>query len=651
MWEPGKPGKPGGGGGQNPAGGNGAGGGGKDDPSGGLVASIGTGAVVLAVSLLPAVVLAVTVWVSAWRQGWTPTRVRWLVLHAWTVPGLVWLLGAGPVELSQDAYAMVEAGRTATAWVPLLPWMIPVGMTGGALLWARTWWRLKGGEHRSPRQAAEAERRQWRHGMRRATKETRYPGLVPLTDRRADLVLGRVAVAEDASAQFIPPDRRRMVIPWDAIERGMVLIGEPGAGKTVMLQRVTRAWAEAAWIRHGRDEVNRPLVILVNCKGGTEGPEQADAFASAMLGAGIRPERVGQWPQDVRLDLWTLPPARLTEVLVTMARTDNVYYADVQDELVAMAVQAPCGPPKSGPDFIQRLNPTWLKGQYSPNSSEGDAIKQLGKDFAGISARYRTLFRRIGRAFDSGRDLGDFDAFVATVEGTANAVTAGANVQALVELVTDLAARPAGRMPRKVLLIIDEHSVVADRVPIVDLMERGRSQGVGLIPAVQSWVSLAEDERAVRRLVAAAAGGILAMSTSDPESIAKAAGNRPAVKASIRRTEGGDADGSFGGAEARPLVDPDLLRQAGRTRGAAVYASHGLAVWGIVAPVEVTDAALRIGSNPVAGTIEAYSPAGITRGDRVPLKQIEAALDQLDAQATRSGEDNNGGDDRAQDGF
>src|SRR5690606_31812364 len=190
---------------------------------------------------------------------------------------------------------------------------------------------------------------------------------------------------------------------------------------------------------------------------------------------------------------------------------------DIQDELVALAVLAPCGPPTSSVDFCRRLSSEWLLNAYGPErAGERESIKQNAQAFAGIAARYRTTFRRIGRGLDSGRHLDDFDALVLTLEGTANARTAAAQAQAVVELVTDLAANPrTGR--RRVLLIVDEFSAISDRVDITLLMERGRSLGVAVVPAAQSWTALGPDDHARRRLMAAAAGGWVVMATADAE--------------------------------------------------------------------------------------------------------------------------------------
>src|SRR6185436_1049651 len=108
----------------------------------------------------------------------------------------------------------------------------------------------------------------------------------------------------------------------------------------------------------------------------------------------------------------------------------------------ALAVLAPCGPPTSSVDFVARLNGEWLKNAYGPRfPGEMESIKENTKHFAGIAARYRGLFRKLGRALDAGRHLGDFDAVICTIEGTQNMRTAAAMAQAVVELVTDLATR------------------------------------------------------------------------------------------------------------------------------------------------------------------------------------------------------------------
>ena len=74
------------------------------------------------------------------------------------------------------------------------------------------------------------------------------------------------------------------------------------------------------------------------------------------------------------------------------------------------------------------------------------------------------------------------------------------------------------------LLVLDEFSAVARRVPVHELTERCRSLGLAVIVAAQSWHGLAPDEAGRARLAGSAAGGVVVMRCPDPYALCSLAG-------------------------------------------------------------------------------------------------------------------------------
>jgi hypothetical protein len=79
-----------------------------------------------------------------------------------------------------------------------------------------------------------------------------------------------------------------------------------------------------------------------------------------------------------RLSLRTLPPGQLTTTLLHLIEHGTgaaAYYADVTEAVVALAVEAPCGPPParliSCPGWIRAWPPVHRKSAPWPKSAAG----------------------------------------------------------------------------------------------------------------------------------------------------------------------------------------------------------------------------------------------------------------------------------------
>lgn len=205
-------------------------------------AALGLAVVIFA----PLFVTAFAVFGWAWWRGWSPTRPRYILPAVWVLPAAVWVaLGLNPVDLMVAAWHQVQEHDWVAAQITTLPLMIPAGVTAGALLWASRWSAARAGQGFGSARAAEIwQDRQFDHAMRRARFEARRPGLVPMLDRRGNPVLGRVALRTMTGAgELVPSDPRLLTVPMDALDRHIVVVGEPGAGKTVLLLRLMRGWS------------------------------------------------------------------------------------------------------------------------------------------------------------------------------------------------------------------------------------------------------------------------------------------------------------------------------------------------------------------------------------------------------------------------
>jgi len=155
--------------------------------------------------------------------------------------------------------------------------------------------------------------------------------------------------------------------------------------------------------RHAAGAGHRPLLVVLDCKGGADARRVGDRARRVLRGAGARSTAI--WPDEASLSLWALPPPQLTTTLVDMIEHGTggaAYYSDVMEAVIALAVGAPCGPPASVAGFLARLDAGWLGATYasSPDGKDAAVLRSAARHISDIALRFRTLFRRLGEGLD-----------------------------------------------------------------------------------------------------------------------------------------------------------------------------------------------------------------------------------------------------------
>ena len=279
------------------------------------------------------------------------------------------------------------------------------------------------------------------------------------------------------------------------------------------------------------------------------------------------------WPDEASLSLWALPPGQLTTTLVDLIEHGTggaAYYADVMEAVVALAVEAPGGPPASAADFLARLDPGWLAPPTRPAGTRPSAalIRSAARQVGDIALRFRTLLRRLGGGLDGPGGFGDADAWYCILEGTAE--IAWPRRRPARWSTCWPATPPRPRQPgREILLAVDEFSAVSRRLPIWQLYERARSLGLAVQVSAQSWQGLAAEDDERYRIAATADGGIWLLRTPHPEPVAALAGSRkaPTPRGACSACPGLGPRGHVAGAARpgrRPGPDPRARRRPGR---------------------------------------------------------------------------------------
>jgi hypothetical protein len=578
-------------------------------------------AAALVVAAAPVSLVAALAMTMAWLRGWPPRRLylaalaclpmvaAWLAAVA-VASRSVWQVAAAPYQAWLSAWHQAGTGAVALGATTIAPAAIPLGLAVGGLAWSRRIYTMETGTGGIfPTSPAAFQARQWRRQVHTARARIAAPGSVPLVGRRGDIVAGAVIRAAGHPAAGLAR------IPYQRLRSHQVVIGTTGTGKTTLLLRLWAGFLARGLQLHAAHGGQRPLLVVLDCKGGADSRRIADRVRRVLRGAGARFTAV--WPDEASLSLWELPPAELTTTLLDMIEHGTggaAYYADVMEAIVALAVGAPGGPPASAAEFLARLDAGWLGLAYAApgHTDEAVLLRSASRHVPDVALRFRTLFRRLGPGLDGPGSYGDADAWYCILEGTADVAAAEAQARALVDLLAHHAAHGAGA-GREILLAVDEFSAVSRRLPIWQLYERARSLGLAVQVSAQSWHGLAPDEDDRYRLAATADGGIWLLRTPYPEPVTALAGDQPALDTS-RRLLGVPRWGREGSSRIReaPVADPALIR--GLDVGQAAYIYRGGVTFVQVKRLVAAPAALATPPRPGPAPL----PADGHRGRPVP---------------------------------
>jgi hypothetical protein len=544
--------------------------------------------------LWPLAITAAVTFVSAWLTGAHPARVARAA--AWSSPmtGIYVLAATWQDRPWEPGHArrwvrqpytdwrtatagLIHGTRIAAALLAVAPIAVPAGIAIGAALWA---WRCHLMTHGLMGSTAIAsvswDNRQWRRQAATARRDARQPGRVPLLDRRGAVTVGTIIRTVRTRWQ------RVLSIPAAEFARHMVIVGSTGSGKTTLMIRLWAGWLAATMSDHHDHDAPRPLLIVLDCKGGQDSRAKAHETRAALAAAG--PLRFATWP-DVPLCMWHLPPrelATLLHQLIEHGEGSAAYYADISNLAVTLAVTAPQGPPRSTREFLDRLSPGWLEHAYATGRpTEMGRVNAVRQHLGDVSMRYAALLDRLGGSLDGQAEITDADAWYCVLEGTAESTVAEVQAMAITELVARAATSHGTR--RAILLAADDYSAVSRRVPLSNLYERGRSLGLGVQVSAQSWEGLGADDDERRRIASTADGGIFLLRTPNPESLVTLAGTVTRIE-SGRKLLGSGRTGDEGTSRVAHTwtVDPDRIRQL--ATGQAAHIRHGGATFVNISP-------------------------------------------------------------------
>jgi len=298
-----------------------------------------------AVALAPVTLAAAVAAAAGWWRGWPPRRlyavagwclpmtVAWLVaVTAWPAraagagPGARWLrVATAPYRAWVASWQLGWHGHLAVAAVAAAPAAVPLGVLAGGLAWQYRLFRMgTGAGGLTPAAPATFDSRLWRRQVRTAKALLAAPGALPLLSRNGLVVTGAAIRSVRHRAG------REAAIPYSRLRSHQVVIGSTGTGKTTLLLRLWAGFMAAGLRRYAAGGANRPLLVVLDCKGGGSSRKVADRTRRVLRDAGARSTAI--WPDEASLSLWTLPPGQLVTTLLDLIEHGTggaAYYTDV----------------------------------------------------------------------------------------------------------------------------------------------------------------------------------------------------------------------------------------------------------------------------------------------------------------------------------
>jgi hypothetical protein len=353
-------------------------------------------------------------------------------------------------------------------------------------------------------------------------------------------VLG-IPVAPTRPSAWVRGWRRPVVaVPMAGWRRQTLVVGETGSGKTMTALTIAGEAMRAGWLVYWID--------------GKADATVAAHFVQMAARHGVRAQDGTREP----IDGWRGGPESVVNRLLATQRFTEPYYAGIARNVLRWAVGD--DPPRRFDVLLERMDRNALRRAWRDHPTVAEQIRRLPEpDLLGARYRYEGVAWAVGSTLDGSWSYEDVPAAYVPV-GRPEHRDQAAEIGAF--LLEDLLHWAMARKDphRDALVVIDEFSKLAGRPDAaVDLVERVRSFGVGVVLIGQTWASLGPSD-AVRERLAGTVGTVIIHRLKAPERLVALAGTEWVLE----RTEQLLADTPTGRVSQRAgrrfVVGPDDVR-------------------------------------------------------------------------------------------
>jgi hypothetical protein len=338
--------------------------------------------------------------------------------------------------------------------------------------------------------------------------------------------------------------------------RQALILGETGSGKTVTAVTLAAELLRIGWDVHWID--------------GKADPDTRSAFLAAAAAAGLEARDGAVNP----IDGWRGGPEAIVNRLLVTQDFSETYYEGIARTVLRGAVGD--DPPRSLAELVDRAEKKVLARALRNDRRAAELVHKLpDREIDGVRFRYEGIAWAIGSMLDGDWSYEDTHASYVPVGRPENRHQA-AEVGAF--LLEDLLHWALARKPRdrKAVVIVDEFSKLSHRPgAAVDLVERARASGVGIVLIGQTWASLGPDDT-IRNRLAGTVGTVILHQLKQPDEAAALAG----TKWVMERTEQTDVLVHTGLGSQRAgnqyVVHPDDVRALRAGEGYVVHGGHAI---------------------------------------------------------------------------
>jgi hypothetical protein len=338
------------------------------------------------------------------------------------------------------------------------------------------------------------------------------------------------------------------VLPRELRARAITVAGAPGVGKTVLLRRLV-----------ANDGACGRRVVFVDAKA-TEPRLPAELVAAYQAGAGFTP-RVKLWPAEP-LSGWQGDATELANRLLAVQEWSEVWYHRVASRVIRLACGAEIGPPRSAEELLERLTAEGLERLYAGHRRAPLVKQTIGEEgFGGAALRYGDFFDALAGRFDGAWSYDDADIAVLSLPVLAAREDTDAAFRLLLEDLGHYGIARKDRDDHGMTVYLDDFSAVSNGArAAIDLAERLRDAGVGVVFVVQSYEGLGDERQAARLLGSSAA--VIVGRMPHPERLLAAAGSIWTPEQTWQLDQYGPAGHASLRMQQRPRIDPDAVRRA-----------------------------------------------------------------------------------------